>query len=95
MHEMGNHDQPARTTQDRGVFTDGACVVDGWEEAPNVAVMLVLLPSDIGVDFRTIPMALCRVSLETRSSGRTYQGEWHTWSNMAGRRVNSTLGHDE
>ena len=45
------------TTQDR-VFTDGACVVVGWEEAPNVGVVLVLSHSVTDVDLRTIPMAL-------------------------------------
>lgn len=47
-------------------------VVTGWVEAPITGAMPGWLCSTTGADFRTIPMALCSVSLDTRSSGRTW-----------------------
>ena len=77
------------STQD-GVFTDGARVLAGWAAAADGgAVALVWSCSGTGVDLRTIPMALCSVSLDTRSSGRTYRGAGqHAWRSATHRKVN-------
>lgn len=55
------------------VLRGGACVVvAGWVEVPIPGAVPEWPCSTTGADFRTIPIALCSVSLDTRSSGRTW-----------------------